>query len=152
MPLDIDKDLLTIEGIDDALISNLVITTHPGLSIKNRYRHSISPSPIYTQQSTTITIPHLHYCLVVEPTIASLPPHRHSKLIVTLNHNICEVNRSLTPESGPNARPYEVRVSPGINRIEVEVWSGPARGAAKVGVGRDVEYERITVLLHVIAI
>lgn len=39
---------------------------------------------------------------------------------------------------------------PGVNRIEVEMIAGPARGAPKTGPGQDVELEKMTVFVNLL--
>ena len=43
---------------------------------------------------------------------------------------------------------YEVRLFPGVMRIEVELAVGLPRGAPKVGSGPDLETEKVTVFVH----
>ena len=53
------------------------------------------------------------------------------------------------PEETDPRRPlYEIRIIPGVNRIEIEIVAGPSRGAPKVGSGPDVEMEKITVFAN----
>jgi len=51
-------------------------------------------------------------------------------------------------EIDPRNPLYEVRILPGVTRIEIEVVAGAARGAHKVGTGPDVEIEKIIVLAN----
>lgn len=51
-------------------------------------------------------------------------------------------------EIDPRTPLYEVRLVPGVTRIEIEVVAGATRGAAKVGTGSDVEVEKIIVLVN----
>ncbi len=51
-------------------------------------------------------------------------------------------------EIDPRKPLYEIRIVPGVTRIEIEVVAGAARGAPKVGTGPDVEIEKIIVLVN----
>ncbi|SLM40141.1 Bromodomain [Lasallia pustulata] len=134
----------------DALITNLSISTHPGLKIDKHMQIDIAPSPTMTQQSVTINLPPSHYYLRIVPTIASNLAHRQSKLFVTAATQ--RLNRiPQRPEETDERRPvYEARVVPGVNRIEVEMIAGPARGAPKTGPGQDVELEKMTVFVNLL--
>ena len=45
---------------------------------------------------------------------------------------------------------YDVRVMPGVNRIDVEMIAGPPRGAPKVGPGQDIELEKTTIFVNLV--
>jgi hypothetical protein len=45
---------------------------------------------------------------------------------------------------------YEVRLALGVNKIEVEMVCGPARGVQKVGGGQDVEFEKFIVFANLL--
>lgn len=141
---------LTAADASDALISNLSISTHPGLKIKHHFHLDVPPSPTQSQQSITINLPSTHYYLRIIPTIAHNLSHRQSKLFVTAN--LQRLNPiPQRPEEADSRRPlYETRVSPGVNRIEVEMIAGPARGAPKLGSGQEIELEKITVFANVL--
>lgn len=141
---------LTAADASDALISNLSISTHPGLKIKHHFHLDVPPSPTQSQQSITVNLPSTHYYLRIIPTIAHNLSHRQSKLFVTAN--LQRLNPiPQRPEEADSRRPlYETRVSPGVNRIEVEMIAGPARGAPKLGSGQEIELEKITVFANVL--
>jgi hypothetical protein len=142
--------ILTFADAFDALISNLVISTHPGLKISRHFRLSIPPSPVLSQQSLTINLPATHYCLQISPVIALNATTRQSKIFVTMNNQRLPPTPPAKLEDADPQRPvYEARVVPGVNRLEVEMIAGPARGVPKVGTGSDVELEKITVFLNV---
>lgn len=52
-------------------------------------------------------------------------------------------------DNDPRRPLYEARVLPGVNRIEVEMVAGLARGNAKAGPGHEIELEKITVFVNV---
>ncbi|MCJ1405326.1 hypothetical protein MMC11_008553 [Xylographa trunciseda] len=136
----------------DALISNLTVATHPGLKLDNHFHLDIPPSPVLSQQSVTITLPATHYCLQFTPTITPHLAHRQSKIFVIVNNN---TRLNPTPPSkladvDPRCPLYDVRVVPGVNRIDVEMIAGPPRGAPKVGMGQEIELEKITVFINLV--
>ena len=81
------------------------------------------------------------------PTVSASLIHRPSKTIVSCGNNRLEPTRQ-TGEADPRSPVYETRLVPGVNSIEVEIIAGPPRGAPKVGSGQDIEFERITVFVH----
>lgn len=134
----------------DALISNLSISTHPGLKIDHHFHLDVPPSPTQSQQSITINLPSTHYYLRIVPTIAHNLSHSQSKLFVTANLQRLNPIPQRPEETDPRRPLYETRVSPGVNRVEVEMIAGPPRGAPKLGAGQDVELEKITVFANVL--
>lgn len=141
---------LTAADASDALFSNLSISTHPGLKIKHHFHLDVPPSPTQSQQSITINLPSTHYYLRIVPTIAHNLSHRQSKLFVTANLQRLNPIPQRPEEADPKRPLYETRVSPGVNRIEVEMIAGPARGAPKLGSGQEIELEKITVFVNVL--
>ncbi|KAF6233473.1 hypothetical protein HO173_008405 [Letharia columbiana] len=135
------------KDVSDALIANLNISTHPGLNIKDHLSLDIPASPTHTQQSRTITVPYTHFFLRITPTVSSSLMHRPSKTIVSCGNNRLEPTRQ-AGEPDPRRPVYETRLVPGVNSIEVEIIAGPPRGAPKVGSGQDIEFEKITVFVH----
>ncbi|MCJ1290029.1 hypothetical protein MMC34_001564 [Xylographa carneopallida] len=136
----------------DALISNLTVATHPGLKLDKHFHLDIPPSPILSQQSVTITLPATHYCLHFTPTITPHLAQRQSKIFVTVNNNtrLNPTPPSKSAEMDPRRPLYDVRVMPGVNRIDVEMIAGPPRGAPKVGMGQEIELEKITVFINLV--
>lgn len=46
---------------------------------------------------------------------------------------------------------YDIRLHPGITKVDLEAIAGPARGIPKSGPpGSDVDYERVTVFLNLL--
>ncbi|MCJ1435886.1 hypothetical protein MMC27_005262 [Xylographa pallens] len=136
----------------DALISNLTVATHPGLKLDKHFHLDIPPSPILSQQSVTITLPATHYCLHFTPTITPHLAHRQSKIFVIVNNNtrLNPTPPSKLADMDPRRPLYDVRVVPGVNRIDVEMIAGPPRGAPKVGMGQEIELEKITVFINLV--
>ncbi|KAH0559974.1 hypothetical protein GP486_003504 [Trichoglossum hirsutum] len=132
----------------DALISNLKLCTHPGLKLPSPFRLDIPPSQTSTQQSITINLPSTHYFLQVVPTIAPGVSNRQSRLIATHAGQRLNPVPQLPGQTDLRRPLYEVRLSVGVNKIEVEMVAGPARGAQKVGGGQDVDFEKFTVFAN----
>ncbi|KAL8922178.1 MAG: hypothetical protein Q9172_003680 [Xanthocarpia lactea] len=134
----------------EPLISNLVISTHPGLKIDKHFHLDIPPSPTTTQQSITITLPSSHYFLQIVPTLASSVVHRPYKAFVMVNNARVAATPQRPDESEARKPLYEFRVQPGMNRIDVEMVAGIPRGAPKVGTGPELEIEKITIFAHMV--
>ena len=75
--------------------------------------------------------------------------HRPSKIFVTVGTQRLSAVPQRVEDTDPRRPLYEARVLPGVNRIEVELIAGPARGAPKLGAGHDIELEKITVFVNV---
>ncbi|MCJ1310899.1 hypothetical protein MMC25_004567 [Agyrium rufum] len=138
------------KGIADALITNLSISTHPGLKIDNHFHLDIPPSATASQQSVTLSLPSTHYCLHITPTINPRTLQRQSKIFVTIGNS--RINPSpVRPEDADQRRPlYDTRLMPGVNRLELEMIAGPPRGAPKIGSGQDVDFEKITLFINLL--
>ncbi|KAH0539102.1 hypothetical protein FGG08_004340 [Glutinoglossum americanum] len=132
----------------DALISNLKICTHPGLKLSSPFRLDLPPSQTSTQQSITINLPSTHYFLQVVPTIAPVVGNRQTKLIATHAGQRLNPVPQLPGQTDLRRPLYEVRLVVGVNKIEVEMVAGLARGAQKVGGGQDAEFEKFTVFAN----
>ena len=149
LPFCLTRKTLTAVDASDALISNLSISTHPGLKIDYHFHLDVPPSSTLSQQSVTINLPSTHYYLRIVPTIAHNLSHRQSKLFVTANLQRLNPIPQRPDEADPRRPLYETKVFTGVNRIEVEMIAGPPRGAPKIGAGQDIELEKITVFANV---
>lgn len=143
------QNRLTLSGASDALISNLSISTDPGLKLDQHFHLDIAPLSTTTHQSVTITLPKTHHYLRIVPTIASHVMQRPSKIFVTLGLQRLNAIPQRAEDNDPRRPLYEARVLPGVNRIEVEMVAGMARGNAKAGPGQEIELEKITVFVNV---
>ncbi|KAL9029783.1 MAG: hypothetical protein Q9196_002025 [Gyalolechia fulgens] len=132
----------------EALITNLSISTHPGLKIDKHFHLDVLPSLTTTQQSITITLPSSYYYLQLIPTLAPSVMHRPYKIFVTVNSNRIVPTPQRPDESDARKSLYEHRVVPGLNRIEFEMVAGTPRGAPKIGTGPDLEVEKVTIFVH----
>lgn len=106
---------------------------------------NIPPSPRLTQQSITINLPSDHYYLRIIPTFAPSALSRPHKYIVNLGFQKIKESKD---ESGQIV--YDTRILPGVNKIEVDMIVGVARGVPKVSAtGEDLhEFERTTIFAH----
>ncbi|KAL8825047.1 MAG: hypothetical protein Q9170_007949 [Blastenia crenularia] len=134
----------------EALLTNLSVSTHPGLKIDKHFHLNIPPSPTTTQHSITITLPSTNYYLQLTPTLAPSVIQRPYKIFATVNNNRIHPNPQRPEESDARRPLYEHRVMPGMNRIEVEIVAGMPRGAPKVGTGPELEVEKITIFAHLV--
>ena len=133
----------------DAMITNLSISTHPGLNISKHLRMNLPPSPTKAQQSVTINLPATHYYLQIKPTIAASLRERQYKLFVTSGTQRLHAIPTIPGHAVDNLHPlFEARILPGVNRIEVELIAALPRGAPKLPNGQDVELEKITVFAN----
>lgn len=140
---------LTFLDAADALISNLSISTDPGLKLDQHFHLDIPPLPHTSQQSVTINLPKTHHYLRIVPTIASHVMQRPNKIFVTVGTQRLSAMPQRAEDTDPRKPLYEARVLSGVNRIEVEMIVGTPRGTPKVGSGQEIELEKITVFAHV---
>ncbi|KAI4217358.1 MAG: hypothetical protein LQ351_000667 [Letrouitia transgressa] len=134
----------------DALITNVSISTHPGLKIDKHFHLDIPPVAESTYQSITITLPSTHYYLRIVPTMTSQVSQRPFKIFVTVNNQRLNTIPQM-PESSDQRKPvYESRFMPGVNRIEVEMVAGIPRGVPKIGTGPELEVEKFTIFAHLV--
>ncbi|KAL9611018.1 MAG: hypothetical protein Q9167_004299 [Letrouitia subvulpina] len=134
----------------DALITNVSVSTHPGLKIDKHFHLDIPPVAESTYQSITITLPSTHYYLRIVPTMTSQIFQRPFKIFVTVNNQRLNAIPQM-PESSDQRKPvYESRFIPGVNRIEVEMVAGIPRGVPKIGTGPELEVEKFTIFAHLV--
>ena len=130
------------------MITNLSISTHPGLSISKHLRMNLPPSATKTQQSVTINLPQTHYYLQIKPTIAPSLQQRQYKLFVTSGTQ--RLHALPVPGQGiDNLNPlFEARILPGVNRIEIELIAALPKDAPKLPNGQDVDLEKFTIFAN----
>lgn len=85
-------------------------------------------------------LPTSHYCLQVVPTLSATLATRATKTFVTVNNQRLRDTPVKAGDTDSRRPLYDVGLAQGLNRIEVEVIAGPARGAPRT----EVELERIT--------
>lgn len=133
------------------MITNLNLSTHPGLNITRHFRMDLPPSPAMAQQSITINLPHSHYYIQIKPTIAPALLDRQYRLFVTAGTQRLHSMPLVPGHSVDQRRPlFEARLHPGVNRIELELIAALPKGAGKATNGQDVELEKITVFANLL--
>jgi len=144
--------VLTIAAATDALIPNLNVRTHPlapNIPKNTHFNLDIPASETLTQQSVTFSLPSTHSILRITPTLAATTSQRQTKVIVSTNGTKSNPVHMRAEDTDPRRPQHDVRIMPGIlNRIEVEMIAGPARGTPKIGTGMDIELERITMFVN----
>jgi hypothetical protein len=57
----------------------------------------------------------------------------------------------LSSSGDVNTPAYDIRLYPGMTKVDLEAIAGPAKGVPKSGPpGADVDYERITIFLNLL--
>lgn len=142
-------DFTRSKPVTEALLMNLNISTHPQLNQTRPFRLDIPPSPDFTHQSLTVMLPPSQYYLQITPTVSQqLSSGRQYKLFVTVN------GARVTPSSKPimngdvismteRKSVYDTALSPGVNRIEIEI-------VAVTGRGGGLETEKVSVFANLL--
>ncbi|KAG9247018.1 Bromodomain-containing protein-like protein [Calycina marina] len=137
------------KNASDAMISNLNLSTHPGLNIQNHLNLDLPPSDTMAQQSLTVNLPSTQYFVQIKPTIAPNLLERQHKLFVTLNHQRLPAMPLMPGHTlDPRYPLFEGRLSPGVNRLEIELIASLPKGAPKPENGAESELEKITVFAN----
>lgn len=142
-----------IIGVDasDAMITNLQLSTHPGLHLTRHFKMNLPASATMAQQSITINFPSTHYYLQIKPSIAPSLMERQHKLFVTSGTQRLVPMPQVPGQPIDHINPlFEARLLPGVNRIEVELIAALPKGAPKPPSGPDVELEKITIFANLL--
>jgi len=132
------------------MITNLSLATHPGLNITRHLRMDVPPSPTMTHQSITVNLPSTHYYLQIKPTIAASLFERQYKLFVTSGTQRLHAMPTIPHHNVDQRCPlFEARLSPGVNRIEIELIAALPKGVKPTN-GQDFELEKITVFANLL--
>lgn len=131
------------------MITNVSVSSHPGLNISKHFRMNLPPSPTKTQQSVTINLPATHYYLQIKPAIAPSLRERQYKLFVTCGTQRLHAMPTIPGQVVNNLHPlFDARILPGVNRIEIELIAALPKGAPKLPNGQDYELEKITIFAN----
>jgi hypothetical protein len=159
-------DVLTLPGVNEALIPKITLNTHPALNLPKPWTMDIFANLHKTEHSATIACSAAHSYLQIIPKIPIALTSRLYRIYVTVNGNkTYEVNRvpvtagingsSPGPgfESGKKkGEPvYEAKLVGGVNRIEVEIVAEKDHkgGASDTSNGKDqIESEKCTIFLN----
>ncbi|KAF2467407.1 Bromodomain-containing protein [Lindgomyces ingoldianus] len=159
-----------LKSIDEALIPKITLTTHPALNLPKPFFISIPAHKEKTSHSITISLASSHSYLQIVPHIPVALTNRLYRLFVIVNGNkTFEVNR-VPVTAGINGNSiaagfeggkkkgeplFEAKLSPGVNRIEVEAIAEKDKKTAGKTEGRDgkdpkeqVEVEKCTIFVH----
>jgi len=137
-------------GIADALLGNLTIRTHPGLTNDRRFVFRLPPHPKEAQQSVTINIPANHWKQQVIVTLAPsiMEQQRPFKLFVIVNGvTVGTTHPAANDPIDHGGKLYEAPLHPGVNTIQVQVIAALPKGQ-KLPNGSEVELEKVTVLAN----
>ncbi|CAG7936089.1 unnamed protein product [Penicillium olsonii] len=128
-----------------ALIRNVRVATHASLSLKPDFCLDIPPSSLVSQQTVTIHLPSSHNLLTLKPRLAASTSHRQVKVVaLTGMQRLHSSGDATTPV-------YDIRLHPGMTKVDLEAIAGPAKGVPRTGPpGADVEYERVTVFFNLL--
>ncbi|PGH18514.1 hypothetical protein AJ80_04484 [Polytolypa hystricis UAMH7299] len=135
-----------------ALISNVTISSHPLLNLRQNLRIDIPPSPSSTQQSMAINLPSACRIISISPNVVASSLQRQTQLSVSVaGQKLSPTTVPLRPvnAAGPT---YEVPLRAGVTRIDVEMIARPARGIPKISPnqGGEVDYERVTIFANLL--
>ncbi|TVY19201.1 Chromatin structure-remodeling complex subunit rsc1 [Lachnellula arida] len=137
----------------DAMITNLLISTHPGLNIARHFRMEVTPSDVLAQQSITINLPPTHYYLQIKPTIADflVQPDRQHRIFVTAGTQRLFALPIIPNHPIDQRHPlFDARLLPGVNRIEIEIIANLPRNSPKPANGMDMVKEKITIFANLL--
>lgn len=135
------------------MIKNLTICTDPRLNISRHLRLDISPDDQLSQQSVTIHLPSTHYFLNINPEIPPALMERQYKMFVTSGNQRLQALPAAPGQAADKRRPnFEARLTPGMNKIEVELIAALPRGTVKPLSGPDAELERVTVFVNLLKV
>ncbi|KAF2753209.1 hypothetical protein EJ05DRAFT_223285 [Pseudovirgaria hyperparasitica] len=126
----------------EIILPNIQLSTNPALRSTPQWKLNIQSHPHLTHQSVTCTLPASQHILQVIPTIPVANTARPYRLFVTINGT--KLTQAIRPGPGEHERekdhpPYDVKLGPGVNRIEVELLAGSdTKGGKKEEVLREV--------------
>ncbi|CAG8367313.1 unnamed protein product [Penicillium salamii] len=128
-----------------ALIRNVRIATHASLSLQPDFCLDIPPSSLVSQQTITIHLPPSHNLLTLKPRLAASTSQRQVKIVaLTGMQRLHSSGDATTPA-------YDIRLHPGMTKVDLEAIVGPAKGVPRTGPpGADVEYERVTIFFNLL--
>lgn len=141
----------------DVLLPRLDVRAHPDLQTPKPLHFSIPYNRVLSQQHITLTLPAHANLLRLQPELGKVlqgPSAKPSKLFVTANNvriprqDIAQPNgASATVQPSPE---FDVRLLPGLNRIEVETLSISSKpNGLRPGVG-ELEMEKISLFVFLL--
>ncbi|EED15997.1 polybromo-1, putative [Talaromyces stipitatus ATCC 10500] len=142
------------EDVSDALIKNLTIKSHPSLGPHPKFCLSIPASPVVRQQSAVVSIPTSQSFLSLSLSILPNTAQRRTKLVALFGPQRAPL--APLPQSTPSELGYDIRLPPGLTKLDFQMVSLRTRGHEAVngnshGNGPDKKsFERLTVFFRVV--
>ncbi|KAL8305007.1 hypothetical protein RB597_004041 [Gaeumannomyces tritici] len=142
-------------GVADALISNLVIRTHPGArNVESRFEFCLPAHPKLTQRSVSVNIPVSSWNVQILPTISPqlLDGRRPYKVYAIVNGRVLP---RVIPPPLPNGQVeksqmlFDAQLQHGVNKISLQMVAAAPKDAT-LPDGVDAEFEMITVLANLV--
>ncbi|KAI1977812.1 hypothetical protein LOZ53_002189 [Ophidiomyces ophidiicola] len=129
------------------------LITHVNVHSEERlgFNIEIPSASISPRQSVTLSVPFSHNHLFIKPTVVSSSLERQTQLTVTVGNQKIHATGSPIRSADFTVPKYELRLGPGITKIDIEMYAAPGRGLANLALpnGPNVEYEAFTLFLHV---
>lgn len=158
-------------GLADALITKLMIRTHPAVATDSRFKFSLSPDAREAQTSFTVNVPAAHWkqqvAVRLHPALAAAvqqqeghqqqqqtQAQRPYKLYVIVNGATLAPSAPAPahdplPDDMAGARLFETPLHVGVNTVQVQVIAAMPKGE-KLPNGSEVEFEKMTVLANML--
>ncbi|KAK4193472.1 Bromodomain-containing protein [Podospora australis] len=141
-------------GLADALLSNVLIRTHPTIPldrVDRRFRLEIPAHAQLAQQSFTVHIPANHHRLQLIPRLAPLEHQgRQYKLMIQVNGQMVGRATPLPIPDDPlpmNSMVFDLNLQMGSSIVVITAIAGLPKGQ-KLSNGSSVEVEKITIHAH----
>jgi hypothetical protein len=131
--------LLTITAIADALITNVVVTTHPALHITDHAFFDLKPSAVHKEVSHAFHMSTEQCYIQIKPALAANLIDRQHKMFVLVNSQILPAMPMIPGHPIDPLHPlFESRLDPGINRVEIQIRAALPAAARRPG---ELDYE-----------
>lgn len=129
------------------LINHVNLRTENGTN----FDMDIPPSCIAPQQSVIISVPLSYNILYLRPTVVSSNLERQTQLTVTVGSQKISSQGPPVRSADATIPKYELRLGPGITKIDIEMYAAPGRGLVNLATpnGPGVEYEAFSIYVHV---
>ncbi|KAF4592400.1 Bromodomain protein [Ophiocordyceps camponoti-floridani] len=139
------------KGIDDALISRLLIRLHPNLTTNNNAAPLLTmhPHPKELHRSSTVTLPHHQNRIFAVLKLPEHLYHRQYSLWVLIDKQPLRPFPNQLPNQLPLERAFEMVLRPGVNVIEAHLIAAIPRSERQPGEP-EVELEIFTALIHLL--
>jgi hypothetical protein len=134
--------LLTIIAVEDALVKNVVITTHPALNI-TPVTHDLKASSYKREPNFAFHLPEEHYLIQIKPVLANNLIDRQHKMWVAFEFQSLQAMSMIPGHPVDPLNPlFEVRLQPGVNRIEISIAAAPRPGIPRPAGAPDFDAEK----------